>query len=744
MSAAGLVVGVTLFGPEPIGRAHIPITPGVLAMYGRNGAGKTRLLRASADTLRGVARAGQVGFVHIEAHEGPLGTSMWQGYLDKQAQAHFLDARGAAMAELIARKDDEFLNGSSDWVFERFQAFTNEIVTEEYSPSRLHELVDPHFRLMAICRDIQSGSSTIQDWYSEDGGAEVIDEVAHGGRFALQATGTPERPQWTVFASGLRTGARFGGFLAAEAPGTREANRLRRAVLDQTMRPEEAFEHGMAFGLNLSGMPWNEIATFKGLFIDAYSELDNPDDASWPGWAGVPVCEIAVVDHLPITVVDDREVNVDTITRQRLLSATDGQVIAAVDGDEVVFTETFLEEAKALPASVNAVLASVLEDAPNLSFSAGSPNEWFAGIPPRWTAKDSAAGSSVLLQELSDAQQRWATLAVALTIQARSDEESPVIFLCDEPESGLHKRAEKSLPRGLSKVATDARAAVIAATHSSAMLNAYEVTKLHVTRGSDGHAVAKPMPASVVQAFQNADGLKDLGLTPADLLQLIRVFVIVEGTHDKLVLDYLLADDLEQASAVVIATGGANSLPSVVQASLIWEYTDAEVIVVLDNISRETVEPIWLAAQAAMDANDGKEAQSCLYAMEQLPGGEPRWLREFLSRAIAGGQWSRLQVAPLDEPDIICYLPPDAFIEGQTWDQLKTSWRQSYPPGRAVNLKKWLEGERKRRGLDGGRERRIGSGDIKKALPNAIPTREIQDLGLTIQLASSRRWLPSQ
>jgi ABC-type transport system involved in cytochrome c biogenesis ATPase subunit len=744
MSAAGLVVGVTLFGPEPIGRAHVPITPGVLAMYGRNGAGKTRLLRACGDALRGVARPGQVGFVHIEAHEEPPGTSTWRDYLDKQAQTHFLEARGSTMAELIARKDYEFLHSSQDEVFERFQAFTNEIATEEYSPSLLHELVDPHFRLMALRLDVSSAFPVVQDWYSEDGGAEVIDEVAEGGRFALQATGTPDRPQWTVYSAGLRTCVRFGALLAGDAPATREGSRLRRAVLDHTMRPEEAFEHAMAFRPQLSGMPWHEVGAFKGLFINAYSDLEDPDDASWPGWVGLPVCEVAVVDHLPITVVDDLEVDVDTITRHRLLTATDGQVVAAVDGEEVVFTETFLAEAKALPVSVNEVLASVLEDAPTLSFSAGSPNRWFAGIPPRWTAKDSAAGSPVLLQELSDAQQRWATLAVALTIQGRSDEESPVIFLCDEPESGLHKRAEKSLPRGLSKVATDARASVIAATHSSAMLNAYEVEKLHVTRGSDGHAVAKPMPASVIQAFQNGDGLKDLGLTPADLLQLIRVFVIVEGTHDKIVLDHLLADDLEQASAVVIPTGGANSLPSVVQASLIWEFTDAEVIVVLDNISRETVEPIWLAAQAAMQARDWKKAQSCLYALEKLPGGEPRWLREFLSRAIGDGHWSRLRVAPLEEPDIICYLPPDAFIEGQTWDQLKTSWRQSYPPGRAVNLKKWLDGERKRRGLDGGRERHLGSGDITKALPNAVPTREIQDLGLAIQLASSRRWLPGQ
>ncbi len=86
------------------------------------------------------------------------------------------------------------------------------------------------------------------------------------------------------------------------------------------------------------------------------------------------------------------------------------------------------------------------------------------------------------------------------------------------------------------------------------MLNTYEVEKLHVTRGPDGRAVAKPMPLRFIHASQSTEGLKDLRLTPADLLQLVRVFVIVEGTQDKMVLDHLLADDLPRASAVVIPT----------------------------------------------------------------------------------------------------------------------------------------------------------------------------------------------
>jgi hypothetical protein len=732
MSPVGLVLGVTLFGPEPIGRAHVPLTPGVLAMYGRNGAGKTRLLRACSDALRGVARPGQVGFIHIETHDESMGASMWRKYLDKQAQSHFLAARGSTFAELIERKDDEFFNSNVDVDFARYQTFTNEIATEEFSPWLLHDLVDPHFSLMALRLDTQHRSD-IQDWYSEKGWG-VIGEVAEGGRFALQATGTPSRPQWTVYATGLPTGALFGELLASDAAATREVNRLSQAVQDQMMSHEEALERYQASGTVLSSMPWDQVGAFKGLFIDAYTAVDKPDEASWPGWVGVPVCEVAVVDHLPITVVDDIEVDVDVLTRQRLLTATNGQIIAAVDGEETVFTGAFQDEAKTLPTSVNKVLASVLENAPALDFSAGSPNEWFAGKPPQWTAKDSAGGSSVLLHELSDAQQRWAKLSVALTIQARSDEENPVIFLCDEPESGLHKSAEKSLPPGLSRVATDARAAVIAATHSSAMLNAYEVDKLHVTRGPDGHAVAKPMPLSFVQAFQNTEGLKDLGLTLADLLQLVRVFVIVEGTQDKMVLDHLLADDLEKASAVVIPTGGAKTLPSILQASLIWEFTDAEVIVVLDNISREAIEPIWRAVQAAMAAGDIQKAQSGLYALESLPGGEPKWLRELLSRAIGGGQYKRLQIEPLAEPDIICYLPPDAFIEGQTWDQLKERWSQSYQPGQAVDLKRWLGTLRKRR---------INNKDFARALPGAVPTREIQDLGIAIQLASTRHSIPT-
>ena len=60
------VLGVSLVGPPPIGEVHIQLTPGLTALYGLNGAGKTVVLSALERAFHGYAHPDGEAYLHIE------------------------------------------------------------------------------------------------------------------------------------------------------------------------------------------------------------------------------------------------------------------------------------------------------------------------------------------------------------------------------------------------------------------------------------------------------------------------------------------------------------------------------------------------------------------------------------------------------------------------------------------------------------------------------------------------------
>jgi hypothetical protein len=202
------------------------------------------------------------------------------------------------------------------------------------------------------------------------------------------------------------------------------------------------------------------------------------------------------------------------------------------------------------------------------------------------------------------------------------------------------------------------------------------------------------MTLSVRTEFDSFLSQAELGLAPADLLQLVRTFVIVEGYHDKLVLEALIGDDLDAAHAVVLRVGGAKQMASLASAQLLWEFTDAQVAVVLDNLQAAGIDPIWRSAEELAAAGRMGEAEAALDKLANLPGGEPMWLRDLLTLAIHGSSMYRLHPMPLSQPDVICYLPAERIVPGATRDELITEWRAAFPGRTATDLKPWLKDSR--------------------------------------------------
>jgi hypothetical protein len=170
-----------------------------------------------------------------------------------------------------------------------------------------------------------------------------------------------------------------------------------------------------------------------------------------------------------------------------------------------------------------------------------------------------------------------------------------------------------------------------------------------------------------------------------------RVFVLVEGVHDRLVVEELLGDDLDAGYATCLPIGGAKTLPSLVDASLLFDFTDATIVLVLDNLDSDVLGPIWARLLGAYRAGNNPAVEGALREIGRVPGGEGQWLRSLAEQAVQARTLQRIHLHGLRQPDVICYLPPRFFdLDAESWEPLLRDWRARYAPRAPTDLKGWL------------------------------------------------------
>ncbi len=732
------LLGVTVCGPAPIGRVHVPLYEPLLALYGRNGAGKTRLLTATIAALRGERLDDSWGLVHVrvpdaEADLAARTADAWRDGLAAAMREHLNRLRGDVVAHFARRRDEEFDEGPGDdyaEVLDDFRSFTQAVVDEAHSPTSLRELVGAH---LAAQQMLLSDLEHIGEFMRFH--ADAVTEITRGGHFVLRAIGTREQPRWSVYAAA-----------SEEDPACAALLEQDRAHPLEDSDTEHSAPADGDLVLSNSGFPWRELSDISDAFISGRGYVgpgSSPEHGTdvagvpWPLWASVPVVEIATITAPLVELVTDETspADVDRLTREELLHAAGGQMLASFADGGARFRPGVDPLLARLTELATRYLRYVFPDAPELVFAPGDPNEWLAGVLPSWVARFPAAGtagpSTLPLAALSTAQRRWAALSAALAVSVAGAEALPVVFLCDEPEAGLHRRAESSLPDALVKIAAESGLRLGVATHSPAMLDPARVALMHVTRLASGAATARGMDFALREELERDVMREDLGLTPADLLQMVRCFVIVEGKHDEVVLGALLGPDLDSWS-VVYPVGGAKQMVSLATAGLIWDFTDAAIVLVLDNIARAEIQPVWEKVQAALSRGGTESAIRALVPLGKMPGAEARWLQNLLTRAIRARRAHRIRLETLSAPDVICYLPADEFVPGATWDELLAQWRDSFEGHEATNLKAFLT---RRHGVQ------FTTGSIARIAAGAKADAELQALGARIrELGTTGSW----
>jgi ABC-type multidrug transport system ATPase subunit len=321
----------------------------------------------------------------------------------------------------------------------------------------------------------------------------------------------------------------------------------------------------------------------------------------------------------------------------------------------------------------------------------GNPFNWLTGSAPVLKNSD-----GLTVNSLSNAENRWLRIAVNMSIL------EPTMVLIDEPESGLHRKNEEKVSEVLSGSWTDSKLVCIA-THSPEFLNREDIKIFRLANGK----------INEFESSRNRE-IEALGLRKSDLLGLVSKFLVVEGEHEKIVFEKLFGEELQKSRIKILVARGAKNFSGVIDSNIVFDFTEADIFAVMDNLEAEEVQNVW--NQSIKICKESNYVNAAGYLRNNLPNrdsGESKFLSEFLTRALESNEYERFDVYGLTKPDIILYFPESSFFLKESWDNLrveyttqKNAWtgKQSF-----VDFKSWLK---KNKGA------KVGVGEIEKALEN--------------------------
>jgi ABC-type hemin transport system ATPase subunit len=656
------LLGVSIHGRPPIGSVYLPLRTGVSVLYGLNGAGKSAILDSLYSAFTGLAP--HEGRIELHVRVPDLANIEWPA--TSLIRALF----DACASTLLARWLDKFRESVPFDVSYR---------------SNFQKVVDSMPTVYSFKNELE----------------EVGKECSRQGLFTLEPSGIDE-PAWNVNVSGQLgegTPALLRGLEEVVAYDARR--RLTNLLyLDSgSVSQEEWKELRQLLGLeDLPETPPTSASEVQGVLrreleqepypvfygtsvgrSDAQLALSRPE-------VPVPIFPCGSVERpeaIP-RLLYESQLDVDQATLDWLRFDDEGRdrrIVVAIERSDVRLTERLRERIPAIAEEASRLAETLLMDSPEARLVMDHPDTWLHHPPLRWVALDAPSGRWVSLSSLSEAQARWVTLAASMALVGEGKHQRVAIVLIDEPEAALHARAERYMVRGLKHIAETLEATVIVATHSAQLLNDPDLHLTHVFRDSTGRTTVQVMDTPLRREL----GAEPLGLSPADLLQLYRVFLLVEGSHDEVVLDVLVGDLLEQARTLVLPIRGARNLGSAIESQLLFDFTDATVVIALDGIEARRVLPIWEQSLELHARGRIEEAIAVLRRIRRPRTQEAELLYAFCRRALETGKSNRIRIFGFEEPDIIHYLPVQSFVpSASSWRDLVEQWDRKRP------FKAWL------------------------------------------------------
>ncbi|MEJ1179586.1 MULTISPECIES: AAA family ATPase [unclassified Pseudarthrobacter] len=702
---------IALFGMRsnagPLDNVTITFSPGVTSLYGQNGAGKTWILDALRHTLRGHA----TGITQLFCEFEP-GSPGYKWTLDQVARA----ARDSRPSDATLNLDRKLLREAIEAWFDR-------------------------------------GGRYLKTYYNEgDIPSDLVDELATVTTFAFIPTGDLE-PNWDIWLCMPRDMAGFPACarvvanycrVVEEAAQAEERHMQEFAALesgelgDLTDEQYDAkyWELDQRFEKEVMPLAWDPL--YEPLAALLWEYAYRPDPGTAQRWMApmladnfpIPMVKLFASQEIPLVLEDDEDAtDVDAATAKAFAAAF-GEKLSVAE-DSLALTDSMKQWAVSLNDVANDVYASLLQDAPRLTLEVRKLGRWAVEGAMHWHVAYGDYGSSKIpLARLSRSETRWARIAVRRALDLTG---ATTALIIDEPEAALHRAAERHMARGLDGLTT-LGPQVVVATHSPEVLNAQTTGLIHVSKVGNRTSVGQ-IPAL------EPETLEKLGLSPSDLLGLYRIFLLVEGEHDEVVIQALCGDFLEAARVKIIPVRGGSNLPGTVESHVLFDLSDAHLVAVLDNVHTEEITAAWVEAQTRYLSGDGESAIEYLDSEFKKYKGkkgkeEYGWIGTWLSRALKKGVAARMNPWGLMARDIIEYLPVEVLVPnaGKSWDELRHEHDTALPSldrtKRLHEFKTWLEHAH---GAD------TSVSNVRRAAASATEVpEEFQKLGYRLREISSR------
>lgn len=164
---------------------------------------------------------------------------------------------------------------------------------------------------------------------------------------------------------------------------------------------------------------------------------------------------------------------------------------------------------------------------------------------------------------INDVTTRWVSRALQISILKHRDSTNlPKVLIWDEPELGLHPIAIRKLTDEVIPSLTADGFKIISATHSMAIASKADQI-YESSRNQNWDAGLTP-----VSKF-DLEKLEQLGFTSSDELLTRKGFAIVEGKHDYLMIDALFGDKLTDSRIDLLALQGISKAVTLLEAPLL-------------------------------------------------------------------------------------------------------------------------------------------------------------------------------
>ena len=308
----------------------------------------------------------------------------------------------------------------------------------------------------------------------------------------------------------------------------------------------------------------------------------------------------------------------------------------------------------AVAARVNDLAPPFVSEAYEVSIVPLPPDEW--DMRHRWHVavrlRSRSTGEQFDISVASSGISTWTGFALSEAIRAEEEAlaarrpgsggaKRPLpttVYVFDEPETHLHPLAQEEAAAWVAERARSG-AHVILASHAVPFLRMpmEDVEYLMVTRSSEWKTEVKRITGDLLGEVSAS--AERLGLPPAALIQVTRAWLVVEGEHDRLVLESFFGPQLRAAGIQIQALRGARQAKASFLNLGVLKSLGFPFFCLLDNTRAEAVR------KGLIDAAD--------------MSGEEK-ITEQLIR-LSADEGVQLTVLGLPFPDIICALPFEAL-----------------------------------------------------------------------------------